>query len=240
LCRDCGLRRLRLFRPMNRREVDQISAMKRSHLSVPAGTDIVVAGERGRQVYTMFEGWAVRYHQLPDGSRQILDVLLPGDTVALTAVVPGATAHSVQALTAVSLCVLDGRKLFAMCLASPVFAMGLLRTQLDEEHRADARLVMLGRLSAEARVGYFVIEIYDRLRRRGMANGAACPFPLRRLDIADAVGLSRVHVMRALRGLRAQTLMDLTGQDLIIPDVARLAAYAGYAIEPPGRTRAIL
>jgi DNA-binding GntR family transcriptional regulator len=73
-----------------------------------------------------------------------------------------------------------------------------------------------------------------------MTNGVACPFPLRRTDIADAVGLSRVHVMRALRELRAQGLMDLRGRDLIIPSVARLAAYTGYTLQPPNGTRFIL
>jgi CRP-like cAMP-binding protein len=107
---------LHLFRPMSRRELGRIEAMKRSHLSVPAGTDIVRAGQRGRAVYTMFDGWAARYHRLPAGSRQILDVLLPGDTIALGAVMLGTSAHSVQAMTPASLCVLDGRKL-ATCSA---------------------------------------------------------------------------------------------------------------------------
>ncbi|HET6234712.1 MAG TPA: Crp/Fnr family transcriptional regulator [Acetobacteraceae bacterium] len=239
-CRDCELRQLHLFRPMSRRELGRIEAMKRSHLSVPAGTDIVRAGQRGRTVYTMFDGWAARYHRLPAGSRQILDVLLPGDTIALGSVMLGTSAHSVQAMTPASLCVLDGRKLATLFRTSPSFAIGILRNGLQDAKRADARLAMLGRMSAEERVGYFIVEIYDRLGQRGMTNGVACPFPLRRTDIADAVGLSRVHVMRALRELRAQGLMDLRGRDLIIPSVARLAAYTGYTLQPPNGTRFIL
>jgi CRP-like cAMP-binding protein len=143
-------------------------------------------------------------------------------------------------MTPASLCVLDGRKLATLFRTSPSFAIGILRNGLQDAKRADARLAMLGRMSAEERVGYFIVEIYDRLGQRGMTNGVACPFPLRRTDIADAVGLSRVHVMRALRELRAQGLMDLRGRDLIIPSVARLAAYTGYTLQPPNGTRFIL
>jgi CRP-like cAMP-binding protein len=214
--------------------------MKRSHVSVPAGADIIRAGERGRTVYTVFDGWAARYYRLHTGPRQVLDVLLPGDTIALAAVMLGTSAHSVLAVTPTSLCALDGMKLATLFRTSPAFAAAILRTNLQEERRADARLVMLGRMSAEERVGYFIVEIYDRLGQRGMTNGSACPFPLQRMDIADAVGLSRVHVMRALRELRSQALMDLKGRELIIPDVARLAAHTGYTLQPPGGTRAIL
>jgi CRP-like cAMP-binding protein len=99
---------------------------------------------------------------------------------------------------------------------------------------------MLGRMSAVERVGYFLVEIYDRLLQRGMAGATSCPLPLRRTDVADAVGLSRIHVMRALRELRSQNLVDIKGRDMIIPDASRLAAHTGYIPVSPGGTRAIL
>jgi len=81
--------------------------------------------------------------------------------------------------------------------------LGVLKTRLEEGRRTDKRLRLLGRMGAEERVGYVLIETYDRLRQRSMAGVASCPLPLRRTDIADAVGLSRVHVMRVMRELRS-------------------------------------
>ena len=151
----------------------------------------------------VFEGWAARYHRHRNGSRQILDVALPGDTIALAAVLLGASAHSIQALTPAKFCTLDGRQFVARFESNSRFALGVLKTRLEEGRRTDKRLRLLGRMGAEERVGYVLIETYDRLRQRSMAGVASCPLPLRRTDIADAVGLSRVHVMRVMRELRS-------------------------------------
>jgi CRP-like cAMP-binding protein len=90
--------------PMRLRDLDLIGRIKRTDVTVPAGADLVREGDLSRNLYTISDGWAARYHRHRDGSRQILDVLLPGDTIALAAVLLGASAYSVQALTAASFC----------------------------------------------------------------------------------------------------------------------------------------
>lgn len=238
-CIDCTLRRRRLFRPLSGNELAAVQAMKQQHLTVSAGTDVVRSGEPVRICYTLFDGWAARYHQLKSGARQILDVVLPGDAIALDSVLLGAGTHSVHALTLASFCALDGRQLVALLESKPAFAADVLRTQLENERRADARLTMLGRLSGEERVGYFLVETFERLRRRGLTDGTRSAFPMRRTDIADAVGLSKVHAMRALRALRADGLADIGGGHLTIADPAQLAAHVGFVPLPKTR-RAIL
>jgi CRP-like cAMP-binding protein len=239
-CKDCTLRRKQLFRAMNGREVGAIARMRKGDLIVPAGTDVIREGARGQAFYTLYEGWAVRYHRLGDEKRQILDVILPGDQVGFTRVLLGESAHSVQTLTPATFCALDGRALPGALKANPAMALELLRTWLTEARRSDLRLTMLGRLSAPERVGYFLIETYDRLRRRGMARGGTTAFPLRGVDVADAVGLSRVHVMRALKELRSEALLDLDGGDLVIPDFAKLARFTGYVPIPRSGKRAVI
>jgi CRP/FNR family transcriptional regulator, anaerobic regulatory protein len=229
LCADC--------RPANRQSPrtngGRISRpdIKQQHIVIPPGMDIVTEGERSRGVYVVCDGWAVRYNRLGPATRQILDVLLPGDTFALAATISGTSQHSVQAITSVSVCLLNGRQIVSLLKTDAAFAFGVLQVREADERRADARLTMLGRLSAGEKLGYFMVEIYDRLQRRGMANGKGCPFPLRRNDVADALGLSKVHISRALRALRAQALVDIRGQDMFIPDVAKLADHAGYAMD---------
>jgi CRP-like cAMP-binding protein len=229
LCRDCGRGAKRPIRLMS--GLDGVATeIRQRTIAVAAGADIVVQGERNRAVYIICDGWAIRHQRLRDGTRQILDVLLPGDTIALASVLDGASLYSVQALTAASLCVLNGRQIVGLLKTNPGFAFGVLRDRLEEERRIDARITMLGRMSAAGRVGYFCLELRDRLRRRGMADATKCPFPLRRADLADAVGLSKVHVMRALRDLRSQALMEINRRDLLIPDAVKLADHTGYLL----------
>jgi CRP-like cAMP-binding protein len=229
-CKHCAQRWKHLFRPTSRHEAELIESLKQTHLTVSPGIDILREGERSRNLFAVCDGWAVRYHAIGARSRQILDVLLPGDTAALASVLIGASKHSVQALTPARFCRLNGRRVVGLLKNTPTLALGILQARLDDESRADARLTMLGRMGAEARVGYFAMETYDRLHRRGMTNGTSCPFPLRRTDLADAVGLSKVHVLRALRELRGQNLLDIGRRDLTIPDVKRLAALTGYRV----------
>ena len=155
---------------MSRHELDLIDRMKRTHLTVPAGDDLIREGDLSQTFYTVFDGWGARYHRHRNGSRQILDVLLPGDTIALAWDLLGSSAYSVQALTAASFCALDGRQFVALFNSNPKFALSILTTRLDDGRRADKRLTMLGRMSAVERVGYFLVETYDRLLQRGMAG----------------------------------------------------------------------
>lgn len=238
-CKDCGLRKNRIFRPLERDELVSIEAAKASHIFLPAGAQILRPGEKSQFVYTMYEGWALRYCERREGSRQILDVLLPGDVIGLSSVLLEQGGYPVRALTAVSLCALDGKKTRDLVATDKKLAFDMLQARLDDEHRVDERLFMLGRMNAEQRVGYFLVETYHRLQQLGLANHGTCQFPLTRSDVADAVGLSRVHVMRALRALRANALADLRGRRLRFPDIERLAEHVGYS--PGARmARAIL
>lgn len=228
-CAQCPLRVKPLFRPFSESELAFVSEFKRDHIVVAPRVDIIQEDEVGGPAYTLFEGWAIRYHRLPRGSRQILDLVLPGDVIGLASALLGTVRHSVQALTPVTLCVLTGRTLPELFAEHPGFALNIMQTRVEEEQRADVRLSLLGRYDAQQRIGYLMLETFDRLRQRGMVDGGStCPFPLQRRDIADAAGISRVHVARTLERLREQRLAIVQDGVLVLLNRARLAELAGY------------
>ncbi len=228
-CVQCPLRRKPLFRPFSDLDLDFVAGMKTEHVVVAPRADIIREDEVGGPVYTLFEGWAVRYQRLPKGGRQVLDVVLPGDLIGLASAILGTVRHSVQAVTPVSLCVLEGRGFAELFERHPEMAFNLMKTRVEEEQRADVRLSLLGRSTAEERVGYLMLETFDRLRERGMVNGGStCPFPLQRRDLADAAGLSRVHVARTLESLRRRRLAEIQDGVLVLFDRASLADLTGY------------
>jgi len=77
-CYECALRACGLFKPVTPEELNVINQIKRDHLLVPAGGEIVRAGDEAPELYTLYSGWAFRFKTLPDGRRQILNFLLPG------------------------------------------------------------------------------------------------------------------------------------------------------------------
>jgi CRP/FNR family transcriptional regulator, anaerobic regulatory protein len=229
LCEQCPLRRNPFFRPFSENELGFVGQMKTDHIVVAPRTDIIREDEVGGPVFTLFEGWAIRYHRLPNGARQILDIVLPGDTVGLASAVLGRVKHSVQAITTATLCVLQGREFSQLFDGHPELALGILRTRLEEEQRMDVRLSLLGRSMAEQRIGYLMLETFDRLRQRGMVGGGStCPFPLQRRDLADAAGLSRVHVARTLESLRERRFAEIQDGTLVVFDRPKLIELTGY------------
>ena len=232
-CAQCPLRRRQLFRPFSETELGFIGEMKTDHIVIAPRIDIIRQDEIGGPVYTLFEGWAVRYYRLPRGSRQILDIMLPGDTVGLASALLGTVKHSVQAITSATLCVLQGRGFPELFIGHPDLALNILQTRIEEEQRMDIRLSLLGRRTAEQRIGFLMLETFDRLRQRGLVDGGStCPFPLQRRDLADATGLSRVHVARTLESLRERRLAEIQNGTLVIFDRPTLAELSEYI--PPG------
>lgn len=228
-CTDCKLRAKPLFRPFSSSELNFVSAMKSDHVSLPAKAAIVREGEVGGPIYTLFEGWAARYRRLPDGSRQIFDILLAGDMIGLESAMLGTVKHSVEAITPVALCVLEGRTLPDLFQDHPALALSIFRTRIEEEQRADVRLALLGRRAAFARVAYLLLETCDRLRQRGMVNGGTTyHFPLTRRHIADATGLSNMHLIRVLKEMRERKLVLIDRAALVVYDWQKLAELAEY------------
>ena len=209
--------------------------MKNAHITVAARAMVIEAGEVGGSLFTLYDGWAIRYRMLADKPRrQILDVVLPGDFVGMESHVLGLTDHSVQALTTASLCVLRGRRLRELFQRYPDWGLSLLHWMVEDQRRHDIWRTVLGRLDATQRMAYLFLEIFDRLKHRDMASDQSCPFPLSGQHLADLLGLSRAHVSRVLADFAARRLAHVDNNLLFIRERAALADIAGYRGIPPG------
>ena len=235
-CTVCQLRQKTIFHQVSSSELDFISSLKTAHVQLAQKVDVIRAGEVGGQLYTLYGGWAFRYTTLPDGKRQILGFLLPGDLIGLESTLLGSTEHSVQTVTPVSLCLLDGRPLRDIFENEPEMAARMMRLLVEEQRRTDAHLMLLGHKDGPQRLGWLMLEIFDRLDQRGMANGTWCPFPVQRQQLADALGLSRTHLIRSLAELQRRGLAHISSHTLAVPDREGLVALSGYRIgEGAGR-----
>ncbi len=179
------------------------------------------------EVYTLFDGWVFRFKLLPDGRRQILSFLLPGDFLVPQALRRQPLRFSVQALTDVTLCVFDAGEVTRVVLERPLLLRQLEGLCVRDSLSADDRLTDIGRRSAQERIARLILEFEFRLGIRNLVNGNSFPFPLRQEHIGDALGLTKVHVSRTLGSLRRQGLIALTGNYLVVRDRVALMAIAG-------------
>ena len=84
----------------------------------------------------------------------------------------------------------------------------------------------LGRRTADERIARLILRLSSRLAKRGMLQGQAMDFPLRQHQIADATGLTPVHVSRVLSNFRRKGLIDINGRSLTILNATELSRVA--------------
>ena len=201
-CYECALRACGLFKPVTPEELSSINRIKREHLQVPAGGEIIRVGEEAPELYTVYSGWAFRFKTLPDGRRQILNFLLPGDLLGLQAAMFDAALHGIEALTEVQLCVLPRRDVWRLFGDMPALAFDVTWLGSREESIVDENLTSAGRRTATERVAALIVGLYKRAKSLGLVAGETFAFPLTQQHIADALGLSLVHTNKTLARLR--------------------------------------
>lgn len=218
-----------MFKPLDDDELSYVAKLKERQIMKPAGARLLNAGPAGGFIFTLYSGWAFRSIRLGDGSRQIVEFLLPGDVFGLHVAMLGNWDYEVTALTPVVLCRLKSPTLDDLCTHFPALNRALIHTLAEDKRRADSRLAVLGRTLGPQRIAYLMLELAERLDDAGKLRDGCCEFPLRRRHMADATGLSGTHVNRSLAELRERRLAHVEDGRLTILDRNQLTSFAGYA-----------
>ncbi len=202
----------------------------RSHFAesnvVPARRTIWREGESIPGVPVICHGWAATVATMSDARRQILSFLLPGDMVSTVLVSRPVIQYSVEAITDVRYCSFPRDRLQTAVRRQPALLALISRIWSDEAARADRLAIDLGRRGAAERIASLIVALSDRLAQRGMMRGQTMDFPLRQHHIADAVGLTVVHVGTVLAEFRRAGLLEITDRSLTLADPAGLRRIA--------------
>ena len=154
--------------------------------------------------------------------------LLPGDLCDLHAFLFKAMDHSIGSLTPVRLAAVEREEILQMMVRRPRISLGMWWSTMQEEAMLRERIVALGRRRAIARVAYLLCELVWRFNAIGQSNGNTIALPLTQNEIADALGLTPIHVNRVLQKLRHSKLITLEQHRLVLLDVAALSEVAEF------------
>ena len=223
------VRRLTAFRRLSEKGAAAIeSALQHKTVKAATGEDLAREGDRPDKVRIFLSGWACRYKVLEDGRRQILSFILPGDTCDAHIYLFAAMDHSIGALTPVVYSELE-RAAFEQLIAADIsvaeaFYCEMLAASSVQREWA----INLGRRDALERVAHVFCELFERLRVVGLVDGNSFSFPVTQMDLADATGLSTVHLNRTLQELRASRVITLRDRNLTIHDYRALSNMAMF------------
>jgi CRP-like cAMP-binding protein len=220
--------RLSSLAPLSARDTDLLARLCSRQRTVKRHADLSTDGQADPGVYFLHEGWAARYKLFPDGRRQILMFVVPGDVVGLHQLLNDAAGESLATMTEMRLSQAPRDAVVDTMRQRHGLAVALWRSLEQEQAILAEHLASLGRRGALQRIGHLLLELRQRLVVTGEGSPAAFDCPLTQYELADALGLTAIHVNRVIRQLREQGLATIDHRRVTIHDVDALAAVAEF------------
>ncbi|MDU8944696.1 Crp/Fnr family transcriptional regulator [Ovoidimarina sediminis] len=221
-------RKLSTFVALSDAELAVLERLHQRRRSFAAGRDIVHQGQSDQAAYILSAGWVCSYKIQPDGTRQIVDFQIPGDFLGLRSVLLRTSDHSFEPIVNIQAAEVLAGDLLEAFAKMPRLATAILWAASRDEAMVVEHLVGLGRRDADTRLAHFLLELGARLALVGLGNKAGYDCPLTQYHLADALGLSAVHVNRVLRQLRENGLLTFRDGRVSYDDHDRLMEFAEF------------
>ncbi|UZK67756.1 Crp/Fnr family transcriptional regulator [Sphingomonas sp. M1-B02] len=193
-----------------------------------ARQDLIREGDETGPMFVVLEGWVCRYKILPSGARQIMAFLMPGDACDLHIKLLAEMDHSIQAVTTAMVATVSRSEMEALMRDHPNIASAMYLAQLVDEGIMRAWIVSMGRRSSTERLAHLICELYLRARNIGLAGDGEFALPLSQVVLADALGMTAVHINRVLKELRLAGAMAIKRGSVIILNPVKLVQIAGF------------
>ncbi|WP_128566094.1 Crp/Fnr family transcriptional regulator [Methylobacterium crusticola] len=225
---DMLIRKLESIAHLSAEERRAIAGLPTLVRLLKAGQDIVRDDDRPSQCCLVLEGWACRYKLISQGKRQIFSFHVPGDIPDLQSLNLKAMDHSLCALTSTKVAFIPHHSVLALTARHPRIAAIFWRDTLVEAAIFREWMVGMGRRTASQAIAHQICELYLKLKAVGLAENHLYRLPVTQSDIADALGLTNVHVNRVLRELRTKGLVTIVGGTLRIHDWRELTGFCEF------------
>lgn len=217
-----AISRLAALGRLGAEEVAGLAEGLREARQVRANSELTSEGGKIANAHILLTGWACRVRYFGDGRRQFLSFLLPGDLIGMCRQSNPLASTSVVTATSVTLCRAPPAP-HGSALAEAYAVSGAL-----EEYYLFRHIARLGRLNAYERMIDWMLEMHERMGAAGLAVGDSFPLPMTQEVLADALGLTSVHVNRTLQTLRREGLLELRSGQARLINRAALAELVEY------------
>jgi len=221
-------RKLGAFVTLSDDDLAMLDRLHQRRRTFVAGVDLVHQGQADQSVYILAKGWVCSYKILPDGGRQIVDFQIPGDFLGLRSVLFRTADHNIEPVTQVEASEVIITDLLEAFARTPRLATAVLWAASRDEAMVVEHLVGIGRRNALERTAHYLLEFGARLGLVGLGTKEGYDCPLSQYMLADALGLSAVHVNRVLRQLRELGLLTFQKGHVTIDDFDALVALADF------------
>lgn len=217
------------FTSEERKTLEQLSGER--VVTYKAGEDVIRDGDHQDDCHLMLEGLAARYKILANGKRQIMAFLVPGDLCDAEIFILKQMDHGVAALTSSRVALIHSDKMKSMLRSTGSLGEALWWGTLTDLGVLRERIIDNGARSAHVRLAHLLYEMLIRYRMFGDAHDNSFDFPITQEELADATGMTPVHVNRMLQKLRNAGLIQLEHGRLAVLDPPGLKKLAMFDAE---------
>ena len=214
------------FSDEDRRLLNDLTSKRQRQFG--AREDVIREGEHSPDIHVVISGLACRYKMMEDGRRQIMAFLIPGDPCDSEIFILKEMDHSIGTLAPSVICSIPGDTMKDLMLNRPGIALAFWWSTLQDEGVLRQRIIDEGRRDALSRIAFLICEVLIRMRAFGVVDDDNFEFPITQADLADATGLTPVHVNRMLQELREQGLIATEGKRWTVLDLAGLRKAAQF------------
>jgi CRP-like cAMP-binding protein len=197
-------------------------------ISYRAKEDIILQGDQPDHVHLLATGWACRYKLVPDGGRQIMAYLIPGDLCDVQVTLLERMDHSISALSACEVYTLPLASLSDLMRRYHSISRALWWSTLIDEAILREWLVGMGRRPAEKRLGHLICEMWVRVGAVGLTDGNNFEMAVTQEELADTMGITPEHMSRCFQTLRSRALISTEGRRMTITDFDQLVAFSDF------------
>lgn len=230
-CMQCETRQFAWFEPGS---ADLVLSERQKHrtsqLLLEPNEYLFREGDIHRSAYTLKEGWAICYKQLVDGQRQVVHIALPGDFLGYQTDPDKPIDYTVEALTECKFCSFTPEAIDRLLENDIHLIKRLMEIQNKQNAACKLKLSIIGQAQTRHKIAFFLTDLVNRLKRRGVDTSDVIPIPLSREDIADAIGITPVHLSRVIVEFHENNIMECRHNKLKIINLHELLELAGSAV----------
>lgn len=222
------LHKLQQWRPLDGEDIEAVLALPYRLIKFRAQEYIVREGDRPQSSCLILSGFAFRHKVAGNGGRQVFSIHMKGDMADLQNSLLGTADHNLQALTHVETALIPVEAVEKVAFERPAVGMAMWYETLVEASIFREWTLNVGRRNARTRAAHMLCEFALRLELAGLGARDDYELPMTQEQLADALGLTSVHVNRTLMALREEGLIARSHRSVRIADWAGLARIGDF------------
>ena len=222
------LNRLLLRTPLSAEEQEAILDLPCTMRQIAPHTDLVAPGETVEHACLVSKGIMARFDQMRGGQRQITAFHIAGDMCDLQSVLTPTVSWGTASMNAATVLFIPHAALRRAARAYPALAVAFWRDGASDASVLAKWIANIGRQDSRARLAHLMCEFGLRSELAGLGTRMSFTFDVTQEQLADALGLTSVHVNRTLQRLRAEGVLTTRGRAVDVLDWERLALIAEF------------